>query len=90
MGELLGYARVSTLEQNADLQRDALSAAGCWRVFTEGGGAGPGPVYRLLADHDGGLLITQRMANLIGRAATHAGVPPPPASAVSCSIWMVT
>ncbi len=35
VGELLGYARVSTLEQNADLQRDALSAAGCWRVFTD-------------------------------------------------------
>lgn len=35
MGELLGYARVSTLEQNADLQRDALGAAGCWRVFTD-------------------------------------------------------
>jgi DNA invertase Pin-like site-specific DNA recombinase len=32
---LLGYARVSTLEQNADLQRDALSAAGCWRTFTD-------------------------------------------------------
>lgn len=35
VGELLGYARVSTLEQNADLQRDALGAAGCWRVFTD-------------------------------------------------------
>ncbi len=35
MGELLGYARVSTLEQNADLQRDALATAGCWRVFTD-------------------------------------------------------
>lgn len=35
MGELLGYARVSTLEQNAALQRDALDAAGCWRVFTD-------------------------------------------------------
>jgi DNA invertase Pin-like site-specific DNA recombinase len=30
-----GYARVSTLEQNADLQRDALAGAGCWRVFTD-------------------------------------------------------
>lgn len=35
MPELLGYARVSTVEQNADLQRDALSAAGCWKVFTD-------------------------------------------------------
>lgn len=35
MGELLGYARGSTLEQNAVLQRDALGAAGCWRVFTD-------------------------------------------------------
>jgi DNA invertase Pin-like site-specific DNA recombinase len=35
VGKLLGYARVSTLEQNADLQADALTAAGCWRVFTD-------------------------------------------------------
>ena len=34
VGKLLGYARVSTLEQNAALQADALTAAGCWRVFT--------------------------------------------------------
>jgi DNA invertase Pin-like site-specific DNA recombinase len=35
MPELLGYARVLTVEQNADLQRDALRAAGCWKVFTD-------------------------------------------------------
>jgi len=35
MGQSLGYARISTAEQNADLQRDALTAAGCWRVFTD-------------------------------------------------------
>ncbi|MCA1699560.1 MAG: recombinase family protein [Actinobacteria bacterium] len=35
MGELLGYARVSSAEQNAELQADALAAAGCWRVFTD-------------------------------------------------------
>jgi DNA invertase Pin-like site-specific DNA recombinase len=35
MTHLLGYARVSTDDQNADLQRDALNAAGCYRVFTD-------------------------------------------------------
>ena len=30
-----GYARVSTADQNPDLQRDALSAAGCARVFED-------------------------------------------------------
>jgi hypothetical protein len=38
------------------------------------------PDYRLLADRDGGLLLTQRMANLIGRAAAHTSLPPPPAA----------
>jgi len=32
---LLGYARVSTADQNPDLQTDALSAAGCFRVWTD-------------------------------------------------------
>lgn len=35
MGDLLGYARISTLEQNSRLQTDALKAAGCYRVFTD-------------------------------------------------------
>jgi DNA invertase Pin-like site-specific DNA recombinase len=35
MGHLLGYARVSTTDQQPQLQVDALTAAGCWRVFTE-------------------------------------------------------
>lgn len=35
MGALLGYARVSTAEQDPQLQQDALNAAGCIRVWTD-------------------------------------------------------
>jgi DNA invertase Pin-like site-specific DNA recombinase len=31
----IGYARVSTLEQNADLQQDALKSAGCEKVIVD-------------------------------------------------------
>lgn len=44
MGEMLGYARVSTVEQNDALQQDALRAAGCFRIF---------------ADHASGALTTR-------------------------------
>ncbi len=32
---LIGYARVSTIDQNTDLQRDVLKIAGCQKIFID-------------------------------------------------------
>lgn len=45
---LVGYARVSTLDQDTALQRDALSAHGVGRVYVESGsGVGPRPQLQI-------------------------------------------
>lgn len=51
-GSLLGYARVSTVEQTVRLQTDALATAGCFRVFTdmESGAKSDRPQLMLLLD----------------------------------------
>jgi len=53
MGELIGYARVSTLEQTMALQKDALQKVGCGRVFedTTSGSKADRPGLRATLDY---------------------------------------
>lgn len=72
---LMGYARVSTKEQNLDLQLDALRAAGCERMFHDQGISGtaktrPGLELALKALHLGDTLIVWRL-DRFGRSLTH-------------------
>ncbi len=74
MGELLGYARVSTAEQSVDAQRNALSAAGCSRVWVEtaSGATTSRPELSDLFSHlrSGDTLVVWRLDRL-GRSLPH-------------------
>lgn len=66
---LIGYARVSTEDQNLDLQRDALTAAGCETIFDESGVSGAAkvrPALRRLirAARPGDVIVVWRLDRL--------------------------
>ena len=71
---LVGYARVSTQDQNLDLQRDALEKAGCERLFTEQiSGASterPGLAEALAFLRPGDTLVVWKLDRL-GRSLKH-------------------
>jgi len=71
---IIGYARVSTLDQNLELQRDALEKAGCERIFEDHiGGASserPGWAKAQTALREGDTLVVWRLDRL-GRSLKH-------------------
>lgn len=70
----IGYARVSTDDQNLDLQRQALTAAGCAEIFTDqvSGAASrrPGLDDALARCQSGDVLVVWRLDRL-GRSLSH-------------------
>lgn len=71
---LIGYARVSTVEQNPQLQHDALQNAGCERIFVDqaSGALDQRPELARALDHlrRGDTLVVWRLDRL-GRSLRH-------------------
>src|SRR5512146_329660 len=71
---LIGYARVSTLEQTLALQQDALTQAGCERLFTDTASGSradrPGLAEALAFARPGDTLVVWRLDRL-GRSLRH-------------------
>ena len=74
VGELTGYVRVSTSDQDASLQIQALTEAGCYRIFTDtmSGAAQHRPELDKLMDQirPGDTLVVWRLDRL-GRSLRH-------------------
>lgn len=74
MTKRIGYARVSTDDQNLDLQRDALAKSGCFRIYEEtaSGKAGTRPELEqcLKALRPGDTLVVWRLDRL-GRSLSN-------------------
>lgn len=71
---LIGYARVSTQDQNAAMQVEALERAGCDRIFTDRASGGdpnrPGLCEALAALREGDVLVVWKLDRL-GRSLSH-------------------
>jgi len=71
---LIGYARVSTIEQTLALQQDALTQAGCEKIFTDTASGAkterPGLVQALNFARGGDTLVVWRLDRL-GRSLQH-------------------
>ena len=71
---LIGYARVSTADQNLDLQKDALNAGGCGQLFTDTASGAkserPGLSQALKECREGDTLVVWKLDRL-GRSLAH-------------------
>jgi len=87
---LIGYARVSTDDQNLDLQRDALTQAGCSKLYEdkESGAKAerPGLLMALEVLRDGDTLVVWRLDRL-GRSLQRISNPLLRAMAIALRIW---